>query len=150
MAHLSRLCCFSFLALFITLNIQALVMNSDFVGTKSVISVVMIVRIRNESELCSLSLWPCSTVWKAVLYMRSHLCRTERSGQIWVSPNYTCSFYPANNMHQCTDRYLGQSSEGEIDFHRHHQSLPGESQEAVWPRSEGKTTFPSFFSLSSA
>ena len=31
-------------------------MNSDFVGTKSVISVVMIVRIRNESELCSLSL----------------------------------------------------------------------------------------------
>ena len=68
------------------------------------------------------------------------------AGQIWVSPNYSCSFYPAN-MHRCTD---SQSSGREIDFQRHHQSLPGLTQELVWPRSEGKTTFPSYFSLSSA
>ena len=43
MAHLSRLCCFSALALFITLNIQALVMNSVLVGTNSVIFAVLIV-----------------------------------------------------------------------------------------------------------
>ena len=135
MAHLSRLCCFSALALFITLNIQALVMNSVLVGTNSVIFAVLIVRNTTDFWLlsCVLSLSdpaPLLHCLESRKYCNWDLTYAEPSaGQIWVSQNYSCSFYPAISQLTCitaqTDISVRASWGGEIDFQRHHQSLPG-------------------------